>query len=185
MGHSTGCQDCMEYTAHNAPPVEGYILQGPVCDADAIAMSTDHSALQASIKFAEQYMSNGKGLECMPRELLPVFFQDTPITAQRWYALCAPDGEDNYFSPTLPDEVASQYWKRVDKPLLILHSGSDEFVPKTVDKDGLVERWKASCIPGIASELSGTIPGAGHRVEEAAAEKFLCTAVEQFLRNIN
>ncbi|KAI1268307.1 dolichol-phosphate mannosyltransferase [Xylariaceae sp. FL1019] len=186
MGHSTGSQDCMEYTAsiHNAPPVEGFILQGPVFDGDAIAMSMDESALQASIKFAEQCISSGKGLECMPRELLPVFFRETPITAHRWYALCAPDGEDNYFSPNLPDEVASQYWNRVDKPLLILHSGSDEFVPETVDKAGLVERWRAMCAPGIVSELSGTIPEAGHRVEEADAENFLCNTVEQFLRTI-
>jgi pimeloyl-ACP methyl ester carboxylesterase len=93
-------------------------------------------------------------------------------------------GEDNYFSPNFTDEVAAPYWKRVDKPLLILHSGNDEFIPGSVDKEGLVKHWRELCEPGIASELSGIIPGAGHRVEEPEAEKWLCDTVTKFLQSI-
>ncbi|KAI3337099.1 dolichol-phosphate mannosyltransferase [Xylariaceae sp. AK1471] len=186
MGHSTGSQDCMEYTApvHNAPPVDGYILQAPACDADAFALEMGQDQLEESIKAAKKLIDDGKGHERMTLTKLPEFMRDTPISAWRWYALGAPDGEDNYFSPKLTDEVAASYWKRVDKPLLILHSGNDEFIPKSVDKEGLVNHWRKLCERGIASELSGTIPGAGHRVEEAEAEKWLCDTVTKFLQNI-
>lgn len=93
-------------------------------------------------------------------------------------------GEDNYFSPELPDEVAASYWARVDRPLLILHSGDDEYVPESVNKEALVNNWRKLCKPGIASELSGTILGANHRVEEPGAEEWLCNTVTKFLHSI-
>ena len=94
-------------------------------------------------------------------------------------------GEDNYFSPDLPDDTARGFWQRVDKPTLILHSEKDEFVPESLDKDALVKHWTTLCRPGIASGLSGTIPGGGHRVEEPDAEAWLGNTVVKFLRNIN
>ncbi|RYP79230.1 hypothetical protein DL771_000208 [Monosporascus sp. 5C6A] len=181
IGHSTGCQDIMEYTdpAHDGlSPVEGYILQGPVSDRGAISMEIGESNLDESIKAAKNIIASGKGYGRMPLEHLPASFQGTPISVFRWYALGAADGEDNYFSPDLPDDVAAGFWKRIDKPILILHSGQDEFVPKSVDKDALVKHWTTYCRPGIASELSGTIPGANHRVEEPDAQQWLAETVK-------
>lgn len=85
----------------------------------------------------------------------------------------------------MSDDIAGPFWQRIDKPILILHSGKDEFVPKSVDKDELVKHWATLCQPGIASGLSGTIPGAGHKVEEPDAESWLAGTVVQFLQNIN
>ncbi|KAI1355834.1 hypothetical protein F5Y01DRAFT_269978 [Xylaria sp. FL0043] len=186
MGHSTGCQDCMEYTAsgHNAPSVDGYILQAPVCDRDAFSLEMGSGPLDESIKAAKQLIDSGKSHERMMLDQLPEFMRDTPISAWRWYALVAADGEDNYFSPDLPDDVAASYWKRIDKPLLILHSGNDEFVPKSVNKEELVSHWRELCKPGIASELPGIIPGATHRVEEPEAEEWLCGTVSKFLQSM-
>ncbi|KAI1276519.1 hypothetical protein F5Y07DRAFT_366125 [Xylaria sp. FL0933] len=186
MGHSTGCQDCMEYTAsvHNAPSVDGYILQAPVCDRDAFSLEMGSGPLDESIKAAKQLIDSGKSHERMMLDQLPEFMRDSPISAWRWYALVAADGEDNYFSPDLPDDVAGSYWKRIDKPLLILHSGNDEFVPKSVNKEELVSHWRELCKPGIASELSGIIPGATHRVEEPEAEEWLCGTVSKFLQSM-
>ncbi|KAI0408711.1 hypothetical protein F4802DRAFT_548747 [Xylaria palmicola] len=186
MGHSTGCQDCLEYTApaHDVPPVDGYILQGPVCDRDAMALDMVDGQLEESVAVAKQLIGAGKGHERMPREQLPKSMHDMPISVSRWYSLVAVDGEDNYFSAELTDEVAASYWRRIDKPVLILHSGNDEFVPPSVDKEALVDRWRELCKPGIASELSGTIPGADHRVEDPEAEAWLCNAVVKFLKSI-
>lgn len=186
MGHSTGCQDCMEYTApiHEAPSVDGYILQAPVCDRDAMALEIGYSRLDESIRAAKQLIDAGKCQERMATSHLPEFMQDTPISAWRWNALVSVDGEDNYFSPDLTEEVAAPYWKRINKPLLILHSGSDEYVPKFVDKEALVNHWRDLCQPGIVSEHSGAIPGAGHRVEEPDAEDWLCNTVIKFLNSI-
>ncbi|KAI1417732.1 DUF1749-domain-containing protein [Hypoxylon sp. FL1857] len=186
LGHSTGCQDCMEYTSpsYNVEAVEGYILQAPVSDRGAVSMEIGESKLDEGLKVAKQLITSGRGHERMSPAHLPPSFHSTPISASRWYALGATDGEDNYFDPSLPDEVAGPYWKRVDKPILILHSGNDEHVPSSVDKDALVQHWRSLCRPGIASELSGTIPGAGHRVEEPQAEAVLVNTVIKFLRGI-
>ncbi|KAI8947437.1 hypothetical protein F4801DRAFT_592604 [Xylaria longipes] len=186
MGHSTGCQDCLEFAAptHNSPPVDGYILQGPVCDRDAMALGFGYAQLEESIMAAKQLIDAGRGHERMSVTQLPDFMQDTPMSASRWYSLVATDGEDNYFSPELTDEVAASYWTRIDKPLLILHSGNDEYVLESLNKESLVNHWCKLCKPGIASELSGTIPGAGHRVEEPEAEKWLCNTVIRFLHSI-
>ncbi|KAI8964116.1 DUF1749-domain-containing protein [Daldinia sp. FL1419] len=186
LGHSTGSQDCMEYTSpsHNAAPVEGYILQAPVSDRGAIASEMGQSKLDESIEIAKQLITSGRGHERMLPEKTSPSFHDTPISASRWYALGAADGEDNYFDPGLPDDVVGPYWKRVDKPILILHSGNDEFVPSSIDKDALVKHWRSLCRPDIASELSGIIPGAGHRVEEPEAEAWLVDTVVKFLRGI-
>ncbi|KAI1823045.1 hypothetical protein F4861DRAFT_350032 [Xylaria intraflava] len=188
MGHSTGCQDCMEYTspAHaDVPRVDGYILQAPACDRDAFALEMGHDQLHKSLEAAKKLIYAGKPNERMAVALLPKSMQGTPISAWRWYALGAPDGEDNYFSPDLNDETAASFWKRVDKPLLILHSANDEFIPTSVDKEGLVNHWRELCNAGIVSDLSGTIPGAGHRVEEPKAEMWLCKTVIKFLQTIN
>ncbi|KAI0976173.1 hypothetical protein F4678DRAFT_216172 [Xylaria arbuscula] len=186
MGHSTGCQSCLEYTApvHNAASVEGYILQAPVCDRDAIALDMGYDKLDESVKAAKLLIDAGKSQERMSLTGLPEFMQDIPISAWRWYSLVAPDGEDNYFSPDLTDEVAAPYWNRINKPLLILHSGSDEFVPEFVNKEALISHWRELCQPGIASELSGIIPGATHKVEEPEAEKWLSVTVSKFLQSI-
>ncbi|TGJ79429.1 hypothetical protein E0Z10_g9333 [Xylaria hypoxylon] len=186
MGHSTGCQDCLEYTApaHDTPPVDGYILQAPVCDRDAIALEMGNDQLEKSIAAAKKLIDAGRSHERMTLTQLPGFMQDTPISAWRWYSLVAADGEDNYFSPDLTDEVAASYWKRIGKPLLILHSGNDEFIPDSLDKEGLVNHWRELCNPGIASKLSGTIPGATHNVEEPEAEDWLCSTVAKFLQSI-
>ncbi|KAI1485282.1 hypothetical protein F5X96DRAFT_660653 [Biscogniauxia mediterranea] len=186
MGHSTGSQDCMEYTSpsHETEPVEGYILQAPACDRDSIILEMGESRLDESLGVAKGLINTGKAHERMPLDHLPDSFQNTPISAWRWYALGAPDGEDNYFSPALPDTVAGPYWRRIDKPIMILHSGDDEYVPKSVDKEGLIQHWRTLCQPGIASELSGTIPGACHRVEEPEAEAWLATRVVNFLEGI-
>jgi hypothetical protein len=93
-------------------------------------------------------------------------------------------GEDNYFAPDLPDSVARPYWQRIDKPLLVLQSGSDEFMPSTIDKKALIEGWKAMCRPGIASDLSDCIPGANHRVEQPEAEAWLKETVSKFIQSI-
>ncbi|KAI2464182.1 DUF1749-domain-containing protein [Annulohypoxylon bovei var. microspora] len=186
LGHSTGSQDCMEYTSlsYDAAPVEGYILQAPVSDRGAVSMEIGESKLDEGLQVAKGLIDSGKGHERMIPEHLPPSFHTTPISASRWYALGATDGEDNYFDSGLPDNVVAPFWRRVNKPILILHSGNDEHVPDSVDKDSLVQHWKTLCQPGIASEFSGVIPGAGHRVEEPEAEQWLVSTVVKFLRSI-
>ncbi|KAF3013800.1 hypothetical protein E8E14_011494 [Neopestalotiopsis sp. 37M] len=185
IGHSTGCQDIMEYTSPAYPDlaeVEALILQAPVADRGAFEMVLGRQLLDESVRVAKDLIDAGNGSAIVPiKETQNIF---GVVSAQRWYALAAADGEDNYFSPDLTDAVAGPYWSRIKKPLLILQSGSDEYMPPSVDKMGLVEKWKSLCRPGIASDLSGCIPGADHRVETADSEKWLVETVVKFLDSL-
>ncbi|KAI0382943.1 DUF1749-domain-containing protein [Hypomontagnella monticulosa] len=187
LGHSTGCQDCMEYTSpsYDVAPVDGFILQAPVSDRGAMALEMGESRLDEGLKISKELIASGRGHERMLPEHMTPSFRNTPISVSRWYALGASDGEDNYFDPSLPDNIVESYWKRIDKPILILHSGNDEFVASSIDKIALIQRWKAFCRPGIASEFSGAILGAGHRVEEPEAEERLVNSVVNFLHSIH
>ncbi|KAI1096553.1 DUF1749-domain-containing protein [Rostrohypoxylon terebratum] len=185
MGHSTGSQDCMHYARSSGlAPVEGYILQAPVCDRGALSIEMGAESLDKSLALAKTLIMSGEGEKRISAESLPDSFKTTPISARRWYSLGAIDGEDNYFDPDRPDDVVAPFWQRVDKPILILHSGNDEYIPPHVDKAALIQRWKNLCRPGIVSKLSDLIPGAGHRVEEKEAEVWLVNTVVKFLQTI-
>lgn len=93
-------------------------------------------------------------------------------------------GDDDYFSSDLSDERVAAIWGRMKQPVLIVPSGEEEYVPKSVDVDGLVSRWKSFCPPGIASELSGLIPGANHRVDNAEGQAWLAERVSGFLAGL-
>ncbi|KAI1102250.1 hypothetical protein F4804DRAFT_313717, partial [Jackrogersella minutella] len=91
LGHSTGSQDCMEYTSpsHDLAPVEGYILQAPVCDRGAMSLEIGESKLDEGLRVAKELIASGRGHERMLPKNLPPSFSTTPISASRWYALGA------------------------------------------------------------------------------------------------
>jgi len=93
-------------------------------------------------------------------------------------------GDDDFFSSDLPDSRLSEIWGKISRPVLILPSAQDEYVPNTVDFLRLLERWKAACQPGIASRLSGLILGANHRVDDPAAQEWLVDRVVRFLESL-
>jgi hypothetical protein len=84
----------------------------------------------------------------------------------------------------LSDSTLAEKFGRVDKPLLILPAGDDEMVPPKVDRKGLLGRWCAACREGVASDLSGLIPGADHAVSNPEAQKWVAERVGEFLGRI-
>ena len=70
------------------------------------------------------------------------------------------------------------------RPVLILPSGEDEWVPKLVDVEGLLRTWMQACGEGIASEESGLIPGANHRVDGEEGQKWMTERVVRFLKGL-
>ncbi|KZL67042.1 esterase lipase [Colletotrichum incanum] len=181
MGHSTGCQDCVEYTKREEDPVDGFILQGPVSDRESIVDSVDPEWLKKSLKYAEELIAEGKEGEAMPKDLLPSFFS-TPMTAYRWYSLVAKGGDDDYFSSDLEESFVSEVWNRFQQPIMALQSAEDEFVPAKIDKQALVDSWKKTS-PKV-HELSGLIPGASHTVKNPESQQWLATRVVQFLQQV-
>lgn len=91
-------------------------------------------------------------------------------------------GDDDYFSSDLPDETVQSIWLRVKKPILIVPSGKDEFVPKGVDFDKLLAKWKSIC--PVASDLSALIPEANHTVDPPSSRQWLAERVVRFLTGL-
>ncbi|KAK3331962.1 hypothetical protein B0T19DRAFT_414328 [Cercophora scortea] len=201
MGHSTGCQDCLEYYRHlekgrvdgedgevngeGVPEVDGVILQGPVSDREAMAvLGVEKGEVERVVEFAKGMVDKGKGEEIVPREMVEGILGGSPVTAYRVWSLAGVGGDDDYFSSDLPDDKVKAIWGRLRQPVLIVPSAEDEFVPGTIDVAALVKRWESFCLPGMASELSGLIPGANHRVDDARAQEWLAERVVRFLAGL-
>jgi hypothetical protein len=172
MGHSTGCQDVMEYLTGKGvadrAPIDGGIIQAAVSDREAILMSMKAGVYDESCKIAQAMVDAGKG-----DEILPGKFNPCPVTAKRWLSVASPnhDGDDDYFSSDLTDAQLMKSFGALPKksPLCILLSGADEHVPKSIDKQGLVDRWIGFAKKGegvVDGKNSGVIEGASHNLEK-------------------
>jgi pimeloyl-ACP methyl ester carboxylesterase len=101
MGHSTGCQDCMEYATRflaefrgdaeeemkASVRVDGLILQGPVSDRQAIAMAEDPAEVKACLETAEEMVRQGRATDVIPTGKMPAGWNKVPMTAYRWISL--------------------------------------------------------------------------------------------------
>ncbi|KAI9821353.1 MAG: hypothetical protein M1832_003359 [Thelocarpon impressellum] len=189
MGHSTGCQATMHYLTgpdyQIRPPVDGAVLQAPVSDREAGEALLPRDLLASSVAIATQMVANGRGEDVMPSAATGGCLGTAP-SAQRWLSLASPahDGEDDLFSSDLSDAQLRQTFGSLPPttPLCILYSGADQFVPAHVDKQALVERWKASVRAGagIVDEAhSAVVPGASHNGSASPAG-----ALDDLLRRV-
>jgi hypothetical protein len=179
MGHSTGCQDVMEYLVgpghEDRPLIDGAILQAPVSDREASLMHMSHDQYANSIAAAQAMVSEAKADEIMPTSVTHGFF-GAPVTARRWLSLLSPnhDGEDDYFSSDLLDTQLNRTFGLLPAHtrLCILYSGADEHVPPTIDKVALVNKWiKIVQKHGkVDTEYSGVIDGASHNLKQDSAD---------------
>ncbi|KAF4628760.1 hypothetical protein G7Y89_g9389 [Cudoniella acicularis] len=174
MGHSTGCQDVMEYLTgpghETRAPIDGGIIQASVSDREAILMTMKPEIYHRSCAAAQAMVDNGDGDEILPSKETESFFP-CPVTAKRWLSLASPnhDGEDDYFSSDLTDEQLAKTFGSLpaSSPLCILCSGSDEHVEQSIDKSALVERWISIAKKGkgkVDEQSSGIIDGASHNL---------------------
>ncbi|RDW94402.1 hypothetical protein BP5796_00165 [Coleophoma crateriformis] len=174
MGHSTGCQDVMEYLTGPAresrAPINGGIIQAPVSDREAMQFMLDPAIYRESCVVATAMVESGNGEEILPSRETKGFFP-APVTARRWLSLASPhhDGDDDYFSSDLPDEQLEKSFGRLppNSPLCILFSGSDEFVSKELDKAALVKKWVGFVKRGtgkVDEDFSGILDGASHNL---------------------
>lgn len=196
MGHSTGCQDAMEYVTgkghEQRPPIDGVILQAPVSDREALMME-DGIERNSIIAMARAYIKEGRGDDVLPRKFGEAVFGMTPISAYRWLSLLSPDkdGDDDYFSSDLPVSKLRTTFGAFPKttPLQILCSGIDEYVPASVNIQSLISFWTRIVKEGggiVDEQNSGIIPKASHNLQgdDAKVLMELCTLVSRFVKNI-
>jgi len=176
MGHSTGCQDVMEYLTgpgrENRSTIEGGIIQAPASDREAIVMEMDPDHYLRAIAVATKMTEDGGANEIVPSVELNGFFP-CPVSAKRWLSLASPyhDGDDDYFSSDLKDEQLMRSFGALPAgiPICVLFSGEDEYMPKSIDKEAQLERWIAIAKKGEGSvdEVnSGVIDGATHNLSK-------------------
>ncbi|KAJ4224865.1 hypothetical protein NW759_005573 [Fusarium solani] len=179
FGSSTGCQDCIEYTnyaKHNNEHVDGFIMQGPISDRETLDLIMPDP--QPSLDLAAKMIAEGKEGDCMPFDMIPAVL-GAPISAYRFQSLAAPGGDDDYFSSDLDEERVAANWARFEKPVLVLHSGNDEYVPERVDQAARNKKYQE--LNPVVSPLSGLIPGASHTVDQPEAQEWLTKRVIEFL----
>ncbi|KAH7385891.1 hypothetical protein BKA66DRAFT_63378 [Pyrenochaeta sp. MPI-SDFR-AT-0127] len=177
MGHSTGCQDIMEYVvgkgAHTRPSLDGAILQGGVSDreawADMLKGETEKEAYDAIVKKAKEMIDQGKDKEVMEPHMVSKELGG-PMTAYRTYSLLASGGDDDYFSSDLSDEVFAKTFGKFPKstPVCFLLGSEDPYVPKSIDKAALLQRWTKIIREGggvVDDEDGGVVPGAHHNLD--------------------
>ncbi|ODV90373.1 hypothetical protein CANCADRAFT_26030 [Tortispora caseinolytica NRRL Y-17796] len=170
MGHSTGCQDCLAYQTPVLPSskaadrakLDGYILQAPVSDAEAISQELSQDLIDESIEVAKQLYTSESPLAIVPLKYSKNMFGSIPITALRWLALFQPRGMDDFFSTYLTEQDLQQTFANLNTSSLFLMSGADQFVPTTVDKHALLARWKQIAPVEHWSDMSTVISNATH-----------------------
>lgn len=175
MGHSTGCQDTMEYLSKYSQradfdaveALDGAILQAPVSDSEAFRHFASDQ-VDELLALAKSHLENGRPDELLPARALDVVF-GAPILAARFVALADRRGADDYFSLYLTAEDHAQTFGRVRVPLLVLEGGADEFVPPHVDRADLVRLWQKATPPEFWSARSKVVPGALHNAGETSA----------------
>ncbi len=213
MGHSTGCQDVLHYLHHRSeqgrPPVDGAILQAAVSDREGLAMMREQDEnVQHAYKECLRISLNSEAQKpqdkicTLPPELTGLLgWPRVHVSSKRFLSLASPSSPvrpelDDLFSSDLSDETLSKTFGAVARSgllksndggrpsLLILLSAEDEYTPKTVDKQILIERWKKALNVGrtdLAPD-SGVIVGASHNVNEQEAQFDLIKRVLGYLR---
>ncbi|KAI9687841.1 MAG: hypothetical protein M1822_001921 [Bathelium mastoideum] len=202
MGHSTGCQDIIEYLcggAHvdiqglnGAPrvarnPVEAAILQAPVSDREALELSVPAASLADAVTVAENLVAEKRSHEIMPSALTMQALGPAPVSAARFLALASPGpkhaGADDYFSSDLDEARLGTTFGRIPRgvQLQVLMSEADEHVPERVDKEALVERWKEMVV-AVWDEDGGVIDGARHGLDGEESEHAVRNVIGRVLR---
>lgn len=179
MGHSTGCQDIMEYIVGPSPssvlPVDGIILQAGLSDRQGwAAMVGDDEELKASLKYtvdlAQKWVEKGDGEAILPQKgnkVLEMF--ESPCTAYRAHSLLSVGGDDDYFSTDLPDEKFKNTFGKIPNKtkVMFLWGSKDPFIPTEIDKEGTLKKW-AGFVKGGGAEVDelngGVVPGATHNL---------------------
>ncbi|KAG0542157.1 hypothetical protein BDA96_02G078900 [Sorghum bicolor] len=164
LGHSTGCQDIVHYMRTNfacSKAVSGVILQAPVSDREYRATLPETAEM---IDLAAKMISEGRGMELMPREANP----DAPITAYRYHSLCSYMGDDDMFSSDLSeDQLRQRLGHMSTTQCQVIFSMGDEYVPEYVDKEALVDRLCRALGGAEKVEIEWGNHALSNRVQEA------------------
>jgi len=190
VGHSTGCQDIVNYLRSGAhrSRVTAVVLQAPVSDREAMAMaalqqsSDELSRLKSAADSAKRLVDAGKGNHLMPRDAPQAF--GVPITAERYYSLSGHMTNDDMFSSDLSDKELASVLGHIACPALFALSGADEYVPQAVlESYGALGDRFASATASECFARVAVIEGGNHALDnsKSASDAFVSLLESFFL----
>jgi pimeloyl-ACP methyl ester carboxylesterase len=194
-------------------PIQGAILQAPVSDRDSlldkVASDPEKKAIyDHCVKFAESLDEDEQNDMIIP---LPwseeiIGFNRTPVSVARFLSLASPDspgkprGDDLFSYDATAQRLDETFGKigmsaafaiskegdaRTKPSLLVGMMGADEYVPKSVDIDVLLLRWKKAIEKSglaVLDENSGVVKGGKHNLRGKDGERR--EAREDFVRRV-
>lgn len=194
LGHSTGSQQIIHYLlSPSSPKIDGAIMQGSASDREAMMKELSLSDYEATCALAQSYVDEDRSEDILPFAATRAIYLSVPISAKRWLSMASPGpahvGEDDYFSSDLDDErMQSTFGALGEKgtKVAFLYSDNDQFVPDTVNKKKLLERWHEHTRRGggMIDEGSGIVQGASHTLNNGVGLEDLVTRITGFLQRI-
>ncbi|KAG0269951.1 hypothetical protein BGZ95_001856 [Linnemannia exigua] len=177
IGHSTGCQDAISFASHgrNRSNIQGMVLQGPVSDREFMISSLD-DMYGKYVRLAQRMINDGKGQELMVREV-----DVAPVTAYRFNSLASVGGDDDMFSSDIPFESMQALFGQVKTPLIMVHSGKDEYIPSHINKEQLISNLTNASPSSLGAVV---LPEADHAISDLASQTTFCEAVVQFIQRV-
>ncbi|PSN65823.1 DUF1749-domain-containing protein [Corynespora cassiicola Philippines] len=199
MGHSTGCQDIMEYVVGEGRAgrkgIDGAVLQGGVSDVEAwedmvAGDKAQREDFDRIVGQARGMVEEGKGKEIMPMEgNFVAQALKAPMSAYRTYSLLVKGQDDDYFSSDLSEERLKNTFGKIPKstPFMFLLGDKDPFVPASIDKATLIQRWTDVIRSGggtVDDKNGGILPDAQHSLRDNTEEvrQDLANRVVRFLK---
>jgi hypothetical protein len=172
-------------------PISGAIFQAPVSDREAILESIKDDvetrrAYEHALQTALSTPEDKHNKTILPLDISTPILGPAPLSIARFLSLASPNSPqnpsmDDYFSSDLTDQRLRDTFGKVgsmshllpskdgEKTILMLHGADDDSVPKSVDKDVLLGRYKnalkASEQPAMLSPHTRVIPHANHPIE--------------------
>ncbi|KAF9923051.1 hypothetical protein FBU30_006840 [Linnemannia zychae] len=176
IGHSTGCQDAISFATFgkNRAALLGMVLQGPVSDREFMASTLDMYSVY--LKRAKEMISAGLGQELMFREV-----DVAPVTAYRFNSLASIGGDDDMFSSDIPVESMQARFGQIKTPMIMVHSGKDEYIPAHVNKERLIHNLHKASSSSMGAVV---LPNADHAISDKDSQTTFCETVVQFIQKV-
>ena len=157
------------------PTVDGAIMQSAVSDREGLLQFVDPSDYDSSCKLAKSFVDDGRGHDILPSSATKTMYPAAPISAQRFLDLASPGpehaGADDLFSSDFDDARLEKTFGKLGQSgsrIAFLIGSRDQYVPASVDKVGMVDRWHKHVGQGggLIDEASGVVEGASHTLAD-------------------
>ena len=192
------------------PAVDGAIVQAPVSDREHLLDSLKNGTPEYTpdqlvacydelVELSKKQPDSDSVETVLPLSKTATLGwpSDIPICARRFWSLASPESpanpsKDDVFSSDLPDQRLQETFgaiatrKLLGTQLLVLYSGNDEYCPKWVSKEALLQRWKDVLKDKWCESGSGVIEGASHNVRGVgeAPQRDLIHRVTHYLGSV-